>query len=80
LTEEERTAFREKIASIGFTRRIPARKEYRQDGVRVQEITDEHGNVTTRRNTGDTEQVGVEIHPKTVTLADGYVLRHQEGG
>lgn len=78
MTTEERRAFREKMLSIGFTRRSPGRKEYRDDGVHVKEVTDEHGNVTTYRNTGDTEQVGVEIHPKTVTLADGHVLTHKE--
>ena len=70
--------FREKLLSVGVITGRPAPREYRDGGVRVKEVTDEHGNVTTYRNTGDTEQVGVEIRPKTVTLADGRTLTHRE--
>jgi hypothetical protein len=78
LVSDEKRAWREKMLSIGFTGSRARVREYRDDGVRVKEVTDEHGHVTTYRNTGDTEQVGVEIRPKTVTLADGHVLKHQE--
>ena len=71
-------SFREKIASIGFVRGRPSpRREYRRDdGVRVKEVTDEHGNVLTWR--GDKDAADVEIRPKTVTLADGRTLTHKE--
>ncbi len=71
-------AFRDKLLTIGVVTGRAAPREYRDDGTRVKEVTDEHGHVTTYRNTGDTEQVGVEIRPKTVTLADGHVLKHRE--
>jgi hypothetical protein len=66
-------SFREKIATIGFVRGRPSpRKEYRRDdGVRVKEVTDEAGNITTYQNTGDTERVGVEIRPQTVVQRMG---------
>ena len=72
--------YRDRLLSIGFVsgRRRQVTREYRDGGVAVKEVTDEHGHVTTYRNTGDTEQVGVEIRPKTVTLADGRTLIHRE--
>jgi len=72
--------YRDRLLSIGVIsgRGRLRTREYRDDGVTVKEVTDEHGHVTTYRNTGDTEQVGVEIRPKTVTLADGRTLIHRE--
>lgn len=70
--------YRDKLLSIGVIGGRGRPKEYRDDGVRVKEVTDEHGNTTTFRNTGDTEQVGVEIRPKSFTLADGRVVTHRE--
>ena len=69
--------YRDRLLSVGVITGRPRPREYR-DGVRVKEVTDEHGHVTTYRNTGDTEQVGVEIRPRTVTLADGRTLTHRE--
>ena len=70
---DDGVSFREKIASIGFVRGRPSpRKEYRRgDGVRVKEVTDEHGNLTRSHNTGDTERVDVEIRPQTVVQRMG---------
>jgi hypothetical protein len=70
--------FRDKLLSIGVIGGRSRPREYRDGNTAVKEVTDEAGNVTTYRNTGDTEQVGVEIRPKTVTLADGHVLKHRE--
>ena len=64
----DRQAWREKMLSIGVIGTRSGVREYRDEGTRVKEITDEAGNITTYRNTGDSEQVGVEIRPKTVTL------------
>ena len=64
---EDRAAFRARIKSVGFVSGHPRPREFRRDdGQRVKEVTDEHGNVTTYANTGDTETVGVEIRPKTI--------------
>jgi hypothetical protein len=73
MTDDGGVSFREKIATIGFVRGRPSpRKEYRtDDGVRVKEVTDDAGNVTTYQNTGDTERVGVEIRPQTVVQRMG---------
>ena len=67
MTDEERAAFREKIRTIGVICGHPRPKEFRRDdGVRVKEVTDEHGNLTTYSNTGDSESVGVEIRPQAI--------------
>ena len=67
MTEEDKAAFRDKIRTIGIISRNPRPREYRRDdGTRVKEVTDEHGNLTTYSNTGDTENVGVDIRPATV--------------
>jgi hypothetical protein len=59
--------FRDKLLSIGFISGNPRPKEYRRDdGVRVKETVDEHGNMTRLHNTGDTERQDVEIRPQTV--------------
>ena len=70
--------YRDKLLSIGIVTGRAAPREYKDGNVRVKEITDEHGHTTTYRNTGDTEQVGVEIRPQTVTLADGHMLKPRE--
>lgn len=76
---QDRREWREKMLSIGVVGTRSGTREYRGDnGERVKEVTDEAGNVTTYRNTGDTEQVGVDIRPKTVTMADGRQLVHKE--
>ena len=72
MTDEDRAAFRDKIRSIGVISGHPRPKEFRRDdGVRVKETTDEHGNVTRLHNTGDTERQDVEIRPQTVTMTAG---------
>ena len=77
---EDRAAFRKRIASVGFISGHPRPREFRRDdGSRVKEVTDEHGNVTTYANTGDTETVGVEIRPQTVQVtASGYGFSRTE--
>ena len=65
--DEERAAFRDKIRTIGIISGHPRPKEFRRDdGIRVKETTDEHGNLTRLHNTGDTERQDVEIRPQTV--------------
>ena len=67
MTDEEKAAFREKIRTIGQVSGHPRPREFRRDdGVRVKETTDEHGNLTRLHNTGDTERQDVEIRPQTV--------------
>ncbi len=68
--------YRDKLLSIGVIAGRSAPREYRDGNVRVKEVTDEHGNVLTWR--GDKDAAGVEIRPKTVTMADGRVLKHRE--
>ena len=68
--------YRDKLLTIGVVTGRPAPREYMDGNVRVKEVTDEHGTVLTWR--GDKDAAGVEIHPKTVTLADGHVLTHRE--
>lgn len=59
--------FRDKLLSVGFISGHPRPREYRRDdGVRVKETIDEHGNMTRLHNTGDTERQDVEIRPQTV--------------
>ena len=70
--------FRDKLLSIGVISRGVRTREYRDDGVRVKEVTDEHGHVLTYRGDHPDGAPGVEIRPKTVTLADGHVLKHRE--
>ena len=67
MTDEEKAAFREKIRTIGVISGHPRPREFRNDdGQRVKETTDEHGNLTRLHNTGDTERQDVEIRPQTV--------------
>lgn len=77
LDEEARRAFRDKLLTIGVITAKGRPREYRDgDGVRVKEVTDEAGNVLTYR--ADKDAAGVEIRPKTITLADGRTLTHRE--
>lgn len=73
---EDRVEWRARMKSIGMIRGQQAVREYRDGAVRVKEVTDEAGNVLTWR--GDKEAAGVEIRPKTITLADGRTFTHQE--
>ena len=69
MTDEEREAFKEKIRSIQFAKKMgnPRPKEYRRDdGVRVKETIDDAGNMTRLHNTGDTERQDVEIRPAAI--------------
>jgi len=70
--------FRDKLLSIGFVGSRPGTREYRDEGVRVKEVTDEHGHVLTYRGDQPDGAYGVEFRPKTLTLADGRTLKHQE--
>lgn len=72
------SAFRDKLLTIGVVTGRPAPREYRDGNVPVKEVTDEHGNVLTYRGDHPDGAPGVEIRPKTVTMADGRVLRHRE--
>lgn len=73
---EDRVEWRARMKSIGMMRSRPAPREYRDGAVRVKEVTDEAGNILTYR--GDKEAAGVEIRPRTITLADGRMFTHQE--
>ena len=68
--------FRDKLLTVGVITGKPQPREYRDGNVPVKEVTDEHGNILTYR--GDKDAAGVEIRPKTVTMADGRVLKHRE--
>lgn len=68
--------FRDKLLTIGVISGKPRPREYRDGQVRVKEVTDEAGNILTYR--GDKEAAGVEIRPKTITMADGRQFTHQE--
>ena len=70
--------FRDKLLSIGVVTSRRRSREYRDGNVAVKEVTDEHGHVLTYRGDNPDGAPGVEIRPKTVTLADGRVLKHQE--
>jgi hypothetical protein len=72
VTGEEKAEFREKIRSIGVISGHPRPREFRRDdGKRVKETTDEHGNLTRLHNTGDTERQDVEIRPQTIVQRMG---------
>jgi hypothetical protein len=70
------SAYRDKLLSIGVISGKSRPREYRDGGERVKQVTDEHGNVLTWRGSNDAP--GVEIRPKTITMADGRVLTHHE--
>ena len=73
------SAYRDKLLSIGVISGSPRPREFRNDdGQRVKESTDEHGNMTRLTNVGDTERQDVEIRPQTVTMADGRQFAPQE--
>ena len=76
MSVEDRVEWRARMLSIGMMRSRPAVREYRDGAVKVKEVTDEAGNVLTWRS--DKEAAGVEIRPKTVTLAGGRTYTHQE--
>lgn len=63
------SAYRDKLASIGYLRRGRTRPRIRegraQDGHRIKATTDEGGNTTTEHATKD-DRVDVAIRPETV--------------
>ena len=72
MTGDERAEWLARMRSVGQVSRSPRPREFRRDdGIRVKETTDEHGNVTRLHNTGDTERQDVEIRPQTVTMLTG---------
>ena len=78
MSVEDRVEWRARMLSIGMMRSRPAVREYRDGAVKVKEVTDEAGNVLTYRGDHPDGAAGVEIRPKTVTLADGRMYTHQE--
>jgi hypothetical protein len=71
-SSEEKAAWLARMRSIGVVSGNPRPREFRNDeGQRVKETTDEHGNLTRQVNTGDTERQDVEIRPQTVTMLTG---------
>ncbi len=71
--------FRDKLLTIGVISGRQRPREYkRHDGVRVKEITDEHGNMTRLHNTRGTERQDVEIRPKSFTVGDVRLTHHED--
>lgn len=70
--------YRDKLLSIGVIGGRSRPREYRDGNVNVKEVTDEAGNVLTYRSDHPDGAADVEIRPKTVTMADGHVLKHRE--
>jgi hypothetical protein len=77
--DAERREWREKMLSIGIVTGRPRPREYRDGNVAVKEVTDHAGNILTYRSDYPDGAPGVEIRPRTVTMADGRVLTHHEG-